>query len=210
MRNLNLTQRKQQLSQKSPLKCWVGIKICSCSTDRAHAPGVNRLSCVPLWQRNAFANSFRLTMGCGTSSKCSPETEKEADDNLGDSIIFVNDSKEETKEVPDEEFSTLERESLDAHNSYRKLHGSEQLVLSRKLCQMAQAYADEIAVSKDFKHSTKLRRLFKESNAGENLAAHRSKKEGGIFTGNLRVSDFPRSTVLFGLLVGAMFIKVSL
>ena len=54
-------------------------------------------------------------------------------------------------------------EALDAHNRYRDIHDSPTMKLNPKLCQEAQAYAEELAKSGKFEHSKGLK-------DGENLA----------------------------------------
>lgn len=59
------------------------------------------------------------------------------------------------------------REALNAHNRYRKLHGSKPLKLNKELNQIAQDWAEKIAQTGTFEHNTS---LFKGQSLGENLA----------------------------------------
>ncbi|XP_043914400.1 uncharacterized protein LOC122790830 [Protopterus annectens] len=58
-------------------------------------------------------------------------------------------------------WSPFEQEFLEAHNSYRRLHGSPPLQLSRELCHSAQKWADHLLAIRTLKHS--------DSSNGENL-----------------------------------------
>jgi len=51
------------------------------------------------------------------------------------------------------EFSQFEREALNAHNKYRVRHGVCLLTLDRKLCTLAQKYAQTLADTDTFQHS---------------------------------------------------------
>ncbi|KAL2100078.1 hypothetical protein ACEWY4_004472 [Coilia grayii] len=57
--------------------------------------------------------------------------------------------------------SSFEREFLEAHNSYRQLHGASPLTMSRDLCRTAQKWADHLLASKKMQHS--------QADHGENL-----------------------------------------
>ncbi|XP_039630178.1 uncharacterized protein LOC120542095 isoform X1 [Polypterus senegalus] len=57
--------------------------------------------------------------------------------------------------------SKFEKEFLEAHNNYRKLHGAPPLQLTRELCQSAQEWADHMLSIKSLQHS--------DTDNGENL-----------------------------------------
>ena len=76
------------------------------------------------------------------------------------------DLKKDTFDTQD--FSEMELNALNAHNEYRLLHGSPEMVLDRGLCDMAQKWADHLAKERAFEHSPKPR-VHNHMYAGENL-----------------------------------------
>ena len=75
----------------------------------------------------------------------------------------MSDSSRERKiSFPCLQFSQYQRASLASHNQYRARHGAAALVLDRKLCDLAQAWAEELMASNKFQHRPG-------SNLGENI-----------------------------------------
>ncbi|CAF0958619.1 unnamed protein product [Brachionus calyciflorus] len=59
------------------------------------------------------------------------------------------------------------RDALNSHNKYRKSHDSPQLKMNKELCKIAQEWAERIASTGVFEHSTS---TFKGQTLGENIA----------------------------------------
>ena len=68
-------------------------------------------------------------------------------------VIAVSDSSRDRKiSFPCLQFSRYQEASLASHNQYRARHGAAPLVLDRKLCDLAQAWAEELLASNKFQH----------------------------------------------------------
>ena len=59
-------------------------------------------------------------------------------------------------------FTKYQRESLASHNQYRAKHGAAALVLDKKLCELAQAWSEELLNNNKFQHRP-------DCNLGENI-----------------------------------------
>jgi uncharacterized protein YkwD len=68
----------------------------------------------------------------------------------------------------------FEKESLEAHNKFRKVHGSQVMTLNKQMCEDAAKYAREIADKGQLQHSIKQQR----SGQGENLSMGCSSTKG--------------------------------
>ena len=79
------------------------------------------------------------------------------------SNININQNKAESISGND-----FQKSALDAHNNYRAKHHVGKLILSKELCDIAQAYAEELARTGNFAHSNG---SFHGDNMGENLFA---------------------------------------
>ena len=79
------------------------------------------------------------------------------------SNININQNKAESISGND-----FQKSALDAHNNYRAKHHVDKLILSKELCDIAQAYAEELARTGNFAHSNG---SFHGDNMGENLFA---------------------------------------
>merc|ERR1711970_668443 len=71
-------------------------------------------------------------------------------------------SSSSSEEEEDQEFTKHQLEALQCHNKYREKHGVNKLKLSKKICQYAQEWADNLAKQDKFQHRS-------DNKYGENL-----------------------------------------
>ena len=62
------------------------------------------------------------------------------------------------------------QDALEAHNQYRKHHGIPPLELNQDLVDMAQRWADQLAVEDRLRHTKPNDRVFRGEPTGENIA----------------------------------------
>ena len=66
----------------------------------------------------------------------------------------------------EEEFTLTEEQGLAMHNEFRQIHQGPAMTLNKTMCNMAQAYAETLAQSGTFQHSSSDER----DGDGENLS----------------------------------------
>ncbi len=82
-------------------------------------------------------------------------------------------AEEEKKKDESEEFPN---NGLEAHNLFRKIHGSPEMKLNPKMSEEAKKYAEKLAKTGKFEHSSE------RDNEGENLAMKCSSQKGDNLT----------------------------
>jgi len=98
-------------------------------------------------------------------------------------VIQINQKKQEEENLEDlinldksYSFTAFQKESLNRHNYYRRMHHVCDLQLSDELCEKAQNYAEYLVINDKFEHSYD---KFKGKSMGENLHWQKGSKPDG-------------------------------
>ena len=85
--------------------------------------------------------------------------------NINNNKVNINNNQQKKEIISGNSF---QKEALDTHNNYRKKHHANNLVLNKDLCNIAQKYAEYLAKTGNFEHSSN---SYNGNPLGENLFA---------------------------------------